>query len=89
MALSVRDTGRGMSREEMELSLQPFGQAGDTMTRDHEGTGLGLPLSQSLCKLHDGYLHLESAKGVGTTVSIHLPKTRIVTVQKDTVQAQA
>jgi len=50
---------------------------------------LGLPLSQSLCKLHDGYLHLESAKGVGTTVSIHLPKTRIVTAQKDTVQTQA
>ncbi|MFP6706253.1 MAG: ATP-binding protein [Alphaproteobacteria bacterium] len=89
VALSVRDTGRGMSREEMELSLQPFGQAGDTMTRDHEGNGMGLSLSQSLCKLHDGYLHLESAKGLGTTVSIHLPKTRIVTAQKDTVQAQA
>ncbi|MFP6772292.1 MAG: ATP-binding protein [Alphaproteobacteria bacterium] len=89
VVLSVRDTGRGMSREEIELSLQPFGQAGDTLTRDHEGTGLGLPLSQSLCKLHDGYLQLESTKGVGTTVSIHLPKTRILAAKKDTVQTQA
>ncbi len=89
VVLSVRDTGRGMSREEIELSLQPFGQAGDTLTRDHEGIGLGLPLSQSLCKLHDGYLQLESTKGVGTTVSIHLPKTRILAAKKDTVQTQA
>ena len=99
LTLSVRDTGRGMDRDEVELSLQPFGQAGNTLTRDHEGTGLGLPLSQSLCKLHGGTLEIDSTKGVGTTVSIHLPKARILTAgnaaaqnptsQNQTAQVQA
>ncbi|MBT5195123.1 MAG: PAS domain S-box protein [Rhodospirillaceae bacterium] len=77
MELTVRDTGQGMTEAEIELSLQPFGQASDAMTRDHEGTGLGLPLSRSLCELHGGDLQIESTKGVGTTVKVHLPDFRI------------
>lgn len=76
--LTVRDTGQGMTEAEVILSLQPFGQAGDTMTRDHEGTGLGLPLSRSLCRLHGGELQIESTKGAGTTVSVQLPSSCVL-----------
>lgn len=76
--LTVRDTGQGMTEAEVMLSLQPFGQAGDTMTRDHEGTGLGLPLSRSLCRLHGGELQIESTKGAGTTVSVQLPSSCVL-----------
>ena len=78
MALSVRDTGDGMTAQEVELALQPFGQIDNAMTRDHEGTGLGLPLSQSLCQLHGGELAITSSKGVGTTVSVYLPRERVL-----------
>ncbi len=79
--LSVRDTGTGMTEAEVELSLQPFSQIDDVMTRDHEGTGLGLPLSRSLCRLHGGDLEIASAKGVGTTVSVYLPPERVLSDQ--------
>ena len=78
MALSVRDTGKGMTAAEVEIALQPFGQIDNAMTRQHEGTGLGLPLSQSLCQSHGGDLEIDSAKGVGTTVSVYLPQDRII-----------
>jgi signal transduction histidine kinase len=74
--IEVIDTGVGMSPEELELALTPFGQAGTTMTRSHEGTGLGLPLVKSLVELHDGELFIRSKKNVGTTVQIALPKSR-------------
>mgnify|MGYP003964216831 FL=1 len=79
--LSVRDTGHGMTAAEVELSLQPFGQVNDVMTRVQEGTGLGLPLSKSLCQLHGGELEIKSSKGTGTTVVVRLPQSRIIAGQ--------
>ncbi len=79
--LTVRDTGQGMTEVEIELSLLPFGQVGDTMTRDHEGTGLGLPLSRSLCELHGGELQIESSKGIGTTVTVRLPASCVLATE--------
>ncbi|MBL6953179.1 MAG: PAS domain S-box protein [Alphaproteobacteria bacterium] len=76
--LSVRDTGDGMTAAEVELSLQPFGQIDNALTRDHEGTGLGLPLSRSLCQLHGGDLEINSVKRVGTTVLVYLPQERVL-----------
>jgi len=76
--LSVRDTGYGMTAAEVELSLQQFGQIDNALTRDHEGTGLGLPLSRSLCQLHGGDLEINSVKHVGTTVLVYLPLERVL-----------
>ena len=77
----MRDTGHGMTAAEVELSLQPFGQVNDVMTRVQEGTGLGLPLSKSLCQLHGGELEIKSSKGTGTTVVVRLPQSRIIAGQ--------
>jgi PAS domain S-box-containing protein len=72
----VRDTGPGMTSDEIDIALEPFGQVDASHTRQHEGTGLGLPLARRLAELHGGSLHVSSQKGVGTTVSVMLPASR-------------
>jgi|GEM_PF-1313151 len=74
--VAVEDNGIGMSPDEVVIALTPFGQAGSTMTRSHEGTGLGLPLVKSLMELHGGELNIASEKGVGTTVTMRFPASR-------------
>jgi signal transduction histidine kinase len=76
--IEVIDSGIGMDPEELEEALTPFGQAGTTMTRSHEGTGLGLPLVKSLVELHGGELFIRSKKNLGTTIQIMMPAERSV-----------
>ena len=72
LVVRVSDTGIGMSSAEVEVAMSVFGQVDSRLSRKHEGTGLGLPLTKALIELHGGQLELESAKGVGTTVSIRV-----------------
>ena len=74
----VSDTGIGMSEADIAIALTPFGQIDGGLTRRHEGTGLGLPLTRSLVELHGGELKIRSAPNVGTTVAITLPAERTV-----------
>lgn len=78
IVLSVKDNGAGMSPEDIEIALTPFGQVRASIDQTHEGTGLGLPLSQSLMELHGGRLGLESTLGEGTTVRMIFPVERTV-----------
>ncbi|MDH5723064.1 MAG: PAS domain-containing sensor histidine kinase [Alphaproteobacteria bacterium] len=77
LRLSISDTGIGLSLKEIEKALSPFGQIDSALDRSGEGTGLGLPLSQALIKLHGGRLEILSEKGIGTTVAIIIPVERI------------
>ncbi|HVZ02867.1 MAG TPA: ATP-binding protein [Dongiaceae bacterium] len=74
----VRDTGIGMDPTEIEVALLPFGQVDQGLARRHEGTGLGLPLTRRMVELHQGRLLLTSARGKGTTVTLHFPKNRVL-----------
>ena len=76
--LSVTDNGVGMPRSELALVLTPFGQAEASFRRRHQGTGLGLPLSQSLVELHGGRFEIDSEPGEGTVVRIRFPAKRSV-----------
>ena len=78
LAFEVRDTGPGMTADEIAVALQPFGQVEADHNRRYEGTGLGLPLARRLVELHGGSLHISSEKGHGTTVTVVLPASRIV-----------
>ena len=78
IVIEVTDTGIGIAPEDIPRALERFGQVDDTLGRRYEGTGLGLPLSKSLMELHGGTLELESAVGVGTTVTVTIPANRIV-----------
>ncbi|MBV9551951.1 MAG: PAS domain S-box protein [Alphaproteobacteria bacterium] len=79
----VRDTGLGMTEDEIGIALQPFGQIDDSHTRRFEGTGLGLPLAKRLAELHGGSLQLESEKGDGTTVTVTIPSSRVTLTAAD------
>ena len=71
--LMVQDTGIGMSPAEIEIAMLPFRQVDGSLSRRHEGTGLGLPLAKSLAEMHGGKLSLVSEQGSGTKVLVHLP----------------
>jgi len=76
ISFEVRDTGIGMTPEEISIALQPFGQLDSGLNRRHEGTGLGLPLARSLVELNGGTLEIRSEKGRGTTVTVRLAAGR-------------
>ena len=87
LSVSVRDTGIGIAAEDIPVVLLPFGQVESAFSRTHHGTGLGLPLAKSLAELHGGTLELESAPGVGTTVTVTLPAARVALLDIHAVQA--
>ena len=74
--MEIEDHGIGMSEEEQERALQPFGQAKPVTTRNYGGTGLGLPITKGLVEAHGGTLTIDSRAGYGTLVRIVLPRER-------------
>jgi signal transduction histidine kinase len=77
LVLSIRDTGIGIPPEQIDRIFQPFEQVADHLTREHEGTGLGLPIAKALIELHGGELVLSSQPGSGTTARLRLPGERV------------
>ncbi len=76
---AVSDTGIGIPAEQLDRVLQPFVQVSSTLSRQHDGTGLGLTLVKAMAELHGGTLRLESEIGVGTTAAVTLPRARLKT----------
>jgi signal transduction histidine kinase len=80
LVISIKDTGIGIPPEHLERVLSPFEQVADHLTKENEGTGLGLPIARALIELHGGNLTLSSDLGIGTTVALRLPHERIHSV---------
>ena len=78
LVVSITDTGIGMNKKDIEVALSPFGQVDSELARKHQGTGLGLPITRSLVRLHDGDITIESVPGKGTTIAAHFPLDRLV-----------
>jgi len=72
----VSDTGIGIPKEKLAQVFGLFYQVDSSSTRYHEGIGLGLYLVKRLVDLHSGTITVESEEGVGTRVSIFIPKNR-------------
>lgn len=77
LRISITDTGIGLSEEEIEKALSPFGQVESSFARSGSGAGLGLTLVGALIKLHGGRLELFSQKGIGTTATVVVPARRV------------
>src|SRR6266571_8338908 len=77
LVLIVADTGIGIPQEDIERVLKPFEQVDSSLSRQHEGTGLGLPLVRAMIELHGGTVTLKSMVGVGTQVILTLPPERL------------
>jgi signal transduction histidine kinase len=73
VSLTVADSGIGMSAEEIEVALTPFGQVTNSMTARAEGTGLGLPLCNRFATAIGAIFTIESKPGQGTTATLKLP----------------
>ncbi|WP_417519418.1 ATP-binding protein [Minwuia sp.] len=71
LILFVEDDGIGMSDEDLELALEPFGRA--VTAEIAGGTGLGLPITRKLVELHGGRMEVVTAPGRGTRVMLHFP----------------
>jgi PAS domain S-box-containing protein len=78
--ISVKDTGKGVSREMMGKLFDPFYSTKDPS----EGAGLGLAMVYGIANEHGGYVRAESRPGVGSTFNIYLPA-----LQEDEAQEQA
>jgi len=70
VVISITDKGCGIAAEDMSKITEPFYRADKARTRAHGGVGLGLTLCKQIAEVHGAAMHIESAIGVGTTVSI-------------------
>jgi signal transduction histidine kinase len=70
---SVRDDGRGFSTE--QISRVGAYMQFERRMQDEQGFGLGLAISKKLVELHGGELQIDSSAGIGSTVTIRLPRT--------------
>ncbi len=73
VVMQVRDTGIGMSPEQVARVFRPFEQADSSTTRRYGGTGLGLAICKSLCEMMGGNIHVESVEGEGSVFTLRLP----------------
>jgi len=74
--IRVSDTGIGIPETEMSKILEPFIQVESSLVRNHQGTGLGLPLTRAILDLHGATLTLDSTLGEGTTATVRFPSER-------------
>jgi PAS domain S-box-containing protein len=81
-AITVRDTGIGMTRENIPRALERFGQIDSSLARKYEGTGLGLPLTNQFAKLHGAALSIVSEPGAGTAVTILFPPHSVLSQER-------
>ncbi|WP_176244892.1 PAS domain S-box protein [Oceanibacterium hippocampi] len=81
-SVAVSDNGIGMSAGDIDVALTPFGQVDSSMSRRHQGSGLGLPLARTLMERHGGSLTIESEIHVGTTIRMTVPASRVVARRK-------
>lgn len=73
VSFTVWDRGIGIAKEDMPKLFKPFIQLDSRLTREHEGTGLGLTLVHRMVDLHGGSISVESQPGMGSQFTVNLP----------------
>lgn len=78
VVIAVADRGRGMSADDLARCQEPFVRIGNPLLANEAGIGLGLALARHIVEAHGGRLQLKSEPGRGTTVTMLLPRARLV-----------
>ncbi len=78
VVIRVRDTGVGMSAQEIEQAMKPFKQINALKRERGDGTGLGLPLTKAMAEANRAAFIISSTPGQGTLVEITFPSTRVL-----------
>jgi signal transduction histidine kinase len=89
LALTVTDTGCGISEKALAKVFDPFQRGDSLIARKIEGTGLGLAISRKLMELHGGTLTLASKPGAGTAATALFPAERLILAANDIGVARA
>jgi two-component system cell cycle sensor histidine kinase PleC len=76
IAITVADTGIGMSEDQIAVALEPFGRVESSSIKDPTGTGLGLPIVQNLIEAHGGRLQIRSQLKRGTIARLVFPPAK-------------
>ncbi len=71
--ISVKDTGIGIKKENQQNIFDDFKQSNDSLTRNFEGSGIGLSIVRAIIDMHEGHIELESEEGIGSNFIIELP----------------
>jgi len=74
VTVEVEDTGVGISEEALPRIFQAFQQESEGLTREYEGVGLGLSIVRKLVEALGGRIEVDTEKGRGTCMSVHLPR---------------
>jgi signal transduction histidine kinase len=77
LTVTVADSGIGIAPENLGRVVEAFEQVDNSLSRCHQGTGLGLPLVKAMIELHGGALELNSTLGVGTQATMVFPPARL------------
>ena len=80
VVIRVRDTGVGITADRVHTIFDPFVQVHRSLTRPHDGVGLGLSISRDLARAMGGDLTVESVPGQGSVFSVRLPRAHPVAV---------
>jgi len=81
--IAVTDTGCGIDSAHLARIFQPFEQVDNSLSREHDGTGLGLPIVAKLAEAHGGACSVDSTPGQGSRFAVKLP------IVKDALQSAA
>lgn len=73
ICIRIKDTGRGIPEDKIDSIFKRFVQVDKSLTRDCEGSGIGLSLVKCLIELHNGTISVESELGKGTEFIINIP----------------
>ena len=75
--ISVEDNGIGIEEKYLDIIFDRFKQVDKSLSRNTEGTGVGLSLVKSIVELHGGSIYAQSEFGKGSKFTVLLPATKI------------
>ncbi|MBK5242296.1 MAG: PAS domain-containing sensor histidine kinase [Clostridium sp.] len=76
--ISIKDNGIGIKHNQLDMIFNRFKQVDKSLSRNAEGTGIGLSLVKAIVEMHKGRIYVESEFGKGSTFTVELPARKVI-----------